>query len=69
MGFRRIVGGRDAVGLEIFIGGAVLDSSMESSMLLAPIGLLIAALFAALFMRRTLARLRESDPGHPAPLR
>src|SRR6185437_7621095 len=38
-----------AGGLEIFIGGAVLDASMASSTLFAPLGLLIAALFTALF--------------------
>jgi hypothetical protein len=58
-----------AGGLEIFVGGAVLDSSMQSSSLLWPLGFLAAALFAALFMRRTLAQLRKSDPGQPAPLR
>jgi MFS family permease len=58
-----------AAGLEIFVGGAVLDSSMQSSSLLWPVGFLAAAVFAALFMRRTLAQLRKSDPGQPAPLR
>src|SRR6266850_1056863 len=43
-----------AGGLEIFVAGAVLDSSMQSSSLLWPLGFLAAALFTALFMRRTL---------------
>jgi hypothetical protein len=58
-----------AGGLEIFVAGAVLDSSMQSSALFWPLGFLAAALFTALFMRRTLAQLRKSDPTQPAPLR
>ena len=58
-----------AGGLEIFVAGAVLDASMQSSALFWPLGFLAAALFAALYMRRTLAQLRHSDPGSPPPLR
>jgi hypothetical protein len=51
-----------AGGLEIFVAGAVLDSSMQSSSLLWPLGFFVAAVFTALFMRRTLAQLRQSGP-------
>ena len=58
-----------AVGLEIFVAGAVLDGSMQTADLWIPLAFFAAALFAALVMRRTRARLLKSDPAQPSPLR
>lgn len=58
-----------AVGLEVFVAGAVIDRSMDSSDLWIPFAFFVASAFAALVMRRTRAQLLNSDPGRPAPLR
>jgi hypothetical protein len=53
-------------GLVILVAGLVVGSLMQPSVLVAPAGLMVAALFNARLMRSTLEKVLKSDPGDAA---